>query len=669
MEDPAELLDSKAELDQEEIERLLRENRALKGRLDELERENRLLKQRNFDLSMRYGRSVENRRQPFEIVFSDSDLDEDEDEDDDDEDRENGGNSDERGSNVDYDNEVSDDISLDNEKNGHTQSRNSVAEDAIKVTPGNRSSIGFSLATTGNSSISSVTFSEACIEGSARNADNGTRCKKVGGSYNSVSDSATDSDVNNLGSKAPSNYTSHKNSQQDVSGVYGGSQSRPTDKRDTMSESIDLSNKEDTCEKPVRFPEIPDSDRDGVSKQVDIEAATAAKERRGQRDNEEQRLGSTNSAGGGVLRRKEAKQLKCYAELDGHEGAIYSTQYSPSGSLVASASFDKTIRIWDIGEQKQIAALSGHQQTAFDIAWRYDSAAVVSAGFDRVCIEWDLEAKQATSQLQCDGLVQCVRYSTHNPRIVYSGDSSGFISIHDLRQPQGATKLSNDGSMVNTIYCFNDETRLVSGDRNGEIKMWDVRIGRFMRLVNSSTQSHAISYISVVKNEKSGTEYMATNSYDNVLRVYDRVDDPSVPTPRAIHELRGIRSRNWPIKNAFFDPLVAQEQLLGLYNDDYYELDTRLQSEARGLQSMLFLITGSAEPYAYLYKLDTHSKLARIDNKAKRDGRQRLEGHSDRVYAVATHPTEIKACTAGADSTVRLWHVPSAGRLLKEGNY
>ncbi|KAJ2841225.1 hypothetical protein J3B02_005987, partial [Coemansia erecta] len=79
MEDPTELLDSKAELDQEEIERLLRENRALKGRLDELERENRLLKQRNFDLSMRYGRNVENRRQPFELVFSDSDNEDNED--------------------------------------------------------------------------------------------------------------------------------------------------------------------------------------------------------------------------------------------------------------------------------------------------------------------------------------------------------------------------------------------------------------------------------------------------------------------------------------------------------------------------------------------------------------------------------------------------------------
>ncbi|KAJ2318544.1 hypothetical protein IWW51_005083 [Coemansia sp. RSA 2702] len=82
---------------------------------------------------------------------------------------------------------------------------------------------------------------------------------------------------------------------------------------------------------------------------------------------------------------------------------------------------------------------------------------------------------------------------------------------------------------------------------------------------------------------------------------------------------------------------------------------------------MLFLLTGSAEPFAYLYKLNTHSKPVRVDDKARRGSRQRLEGHSDRVYAVATHPTEIKACTAGADGSIRLWHIPSAGRLLKGG--
>ncbi|KAI9502917.1 WD40-repeat-containing domain protein [Coemansia spiralis] len=643
MEDPTELLDSKAELDQEEMERLLRENRALKGRLDDLERENRLLKQRNFDLSMRYGRNAENRRQPFEIVFSDSDVDD----------------KCEAGKKEDADEEDSSNASDNNEGSGAGYSLD-----------------GSECDQNGNSGIEDTGQVKDTI-----NSSNSTPSMPPDGPFvdrpiQSACNSAVNGEANlpalafSHGNSIAANTTAKEQPRLDMQGPHRTTQDRPQKKYSASAGSASAgavsAGKEKGRDRQKRIPEVSDADRDGSAKYADVESA-APKEKRGSRESEEQRLGA--AGGSGSSRRKEAKQLKCYAELDGHEGAVYSTQYSPSGSLIASASFDKTVRIWDVSEQKPFAVLDGHQQSVFDVAWRYDSAAVVSAGFDRKCIEWDLESKKAATELPCDGLVQCVRYSTHNSRIIYSGDSSGFISIHDTRQPQGATKLYNDGSMVNTIFCFNDETRLVSGDRNGEIKMWDVRIGRFMRLVSSSAQSHAISHISVVKNEKSGTEYMATNSYDNVLRVYDRVDDPSVPTPRVIHELRGIRSRNWPIKNAFLDPRIAQEQLVGLYDDDYYELDTRLQNEARGLRSMLFLITGSAEPFAYLYKLGTHSKMARVDDKTKRGSRQRLEGHSDRVYAVATHPTEIKACTAGADGTIRLWHIPSAGRLLKDGGY
>ncbi|KAJ1888633.1 hypothetical protein LPJ66_008472 [Kickxella alabastrina] len=605
MDGPTETLDSKAELDQEEIERLLRENRALKGRLDELERENRLLKQRNFDLSMRYGRSVENRRQPFELVFSDS---------------ENEGEQDQNSDEAEGDNRVGEEDVAENSSNVSDNNNNEAGSDAGGYT---------------------VEESDISRKGGSGTEGSGAREQRLniltGTNFSSISAPAEAAEGANPAKRRNSSST-HKSSSN--LGTDRATRDASAGKFDTAA-----------------------SEADGSSRYADSESPALTKEKKSLRENADERQG----VAGGSSRRKEAKQLKCYAELEGHEGAIYSTQYSPTGDRVASASFDKTVRIWDVGEQKPLAVLNGHHQSVFDVVWRDDSMAVASAGFDRSCIEWDIETQEATTRLQCDGLVQCLRYSTHNPRIIYAGDSSGFITIHDTREASGGTKLSNDGAMVNTIYCFNDETRLVSGDRNGEIKMWDVRIGRFMRLVSSDTQRHAISHISVVKNEKSGTEYMATNSYDNVLRVYDRVDDPSVPTPRVIHELQGIRSRNWPIKNAFLDPRVAQEKLMGLYDDDYYELDTRSQSEARGLRSMLFLITGSAEPLAYLYKLNTHSKSVRIDDKGKNGMRQRLEGHSDRVYAVATHPTEIKACTAGADSTIRLWHIPSAGRLLKEG--
>ncbi|KAJ2416687.1 hypothetical protein GGF41_005470, partial [Coemansia sp. RSA 2531] len=556
MEDPTELLDSKAELDQEEMERLLRENRALKGRLDELERENRLLKQRNFDLSMRYGRSAENRRQPFELVFSDSDQDEDGAGNDGD-----GGGSTSNGSD---NNEVSGaGYSIEESESGRDgNSGNESADGATTydtktelraVRPATVSSV--STATSAGTGVVAEDTAQAISDHSpATNpSDKGAQSKSTTRWSDGGRRRASKGDA--VMAAGPEASSRGGDSATAASKTVGAevAVSRATA---PILGSGQPGNAARIRDKQRRVLDISDADREGSARYADVESAPA-KEKRPVRDSEDRHGGG--SAAGGPSRRKEAKQLKCYAELDGHEGAIYSTQYSGSGGLVASASFDKTVRVWDIGEQKSVAVLEGHQQSVFDVAWRDDSAALASAAFDRTCIEWDIATKAATTRLQCEGLVQCVRYSTHNPRVIYAGDSSGFISIHDTRQAQSATKLSNDGAMVNTIYCFNDETRLVSGDRNGEIKMWDVRIGRFMRLVSADAQRRAISHISVVKNEKSGTEFMATNSYDNVLRVYDRVDDPSVPTPRVIHELRGIRSRNWPIKNAFLDPRVSQD--------------------------------------------------------------------------------------------------------------
>lgn len=40
-------------------------------------------------------------------------------------------------------------------------------------------------------------------------------------------------------------------------------------------------------------------------------------------------------------------------ELRGHGGAVYAVKYAPSGGLLASASFDKTIRVWSSEQQTE----------------------------------------------------------------------------------------------------------------------------------------------------------------------------------------------------------------------------------------------------------------------------------------------------------------------------
>jgi WD40 repeat protein len=46
--------------------------------------------------------------------------------------------------------------------------------------------------------------------------------------------------------------------------------------------------------------------------------------------------------------------------LSGHEGSVFSAEFSPDGTRIVTASADKTARIWDAATGKEIAVLRGH---------------------------------------------------------------------------------------------------------------------------------------------------------------------------------------------------------------------------------------------------------------------------------------------------------------------
>jgi len=47
-------------------------------------------------------------------------------------------------------------------------------------------------------------------------------------------------------------------------------------------------------------------------------------------------------------------------ELTGHQGEVYTAQFSPNGELVVTASLDKTARIWDAQTLRVVRVLTGH---------------------------------------------------------------------------------------------------------------------------------------------------------------------------------------------------------------------------------------------------------------------------------------------------------------------
>ncbi|KAH8888888.1 WD40 repeat-like protein [Thozetella sp. PMI_491] len=78
---------------------------------------------------------------------------------------------------------------------------------------------------------------------------------------------------------------------------------------------------------------------------------------------------------------------------DGHTDAINALSWNPKEEvLVATASADKTIGIWDLRNMKQkIHTLEGHADAVTSLAWHPDEPSILGSGsYDRRLIFWDL---------------------------------------------------------------------------------------------------------------------------------------------------------------------------------------------------------------------------------------------------------------------------------------
>jgi WD40 repeat protein len=63
--------------------------------------------------------------------------------------------------------------------------------------------------------------------------------------------------------------------------------------------------------------------------------------------------------------------------------------YSPDGAAIASASGDKTVRVWDAATGRQLRTLNGHSKSVYGVAYSPDGAAIASASGDKTVRIWD----------------------------------------------------------------------------------------------------------------------------------------------------------------------------------------------------------------------------------------------------------------------------------------
>ncbi|CAJ0932145.1 unnamed protein product, partial [Mesorhabditis belari] len=110
------------------------------------------------------------------------------------------------------------------------------------------------------------------------------------------------------------------------------------------------------------------------------------------------------------------------ARLTGHQQLVNQVVFSPDTRTVASASFDKSIKLWCGRTGKYLSSLRGHVQAVYQIAWSADSRLLVSGSADSTLKIWDIRSKRLMFDLPGHGdEVYTVDWSPEGTKVVSGG--------------------------------------------------------------------------------------------------------------------------------------------------------------------------------------------------------------------------------------------------------
>jgi len=107
----------------------------------------------------------------------------------------------------------------------------------------------------------------------------------------------------------------------------------------------------------------------------------------------------------------------------------------PDGRRVVSASFDRTLRIWDIATRQCLSCLKGHTGEAVDAVWTPDGRMILSASLDGTVRVWDSATGHCLAMYFAGMEVRSVCAPWPDGRFA-CGTNNGQIHCLSLRHPQ-----------------------------------------------------------------------------------------------------------------------------------------------------------------------------------------------------------------------------------------
>ena len=215
---------------------------------------------------------------------------------------------------------------------------------------------------------------------------------------------------------------------------------------------------------------------------------------------------------------------QCVRVLGEHGDWVYSTAFSPDGKLIASGSYDKTVKIWDVLKGNCLKTLVGHQSYANYVVFSPNGKFIASSGYDRVIKIWDVETGDCVRTLQGHTLEVWSAVFSPNGKYIASASIDKTIKIWQISSEECLRTFEGHSDWVYTVSFSPLGKYIASGGRDKEIRIWGPD-----RKTSLKTFTGHFGDICSVSFSWDG-KYLVSASLDKTIKIWDVEEETCLAT-------------------------------------------------------------------------------------------------------------------------------------------
>lgn len=316
---------------------------------------------------------------------------------------------------------------------------------------------------------------------------------------------------------------------------------------------------------------------------------------------------------------------------------VYSVDFNPDHTLLASAGVAGSVSLWDPATGTLVAELAGGQGVVQQVRFSGDGRLVASAGIDGTSgsvIVWDVAQRRQVTRLVEEGVGRGMAFSADGHLVAVSA-AGGSIALHDLAS--GArTVLAAGQAQVSTLAFSPDGGLLVSASGGDGPLVWEVATGRRIAQL-AAARSDSVAFGATGR-------ILAASADDHGLSLWDL----SGPTPVAIAPPALTSSYAWTPSTPAGDRIAVADETGTVHLWDFRRGVALGSYRDRGRSETVSVAL--SRDAAMLASAGYNGTIVVHDLTAEPFG-----GFSAEVTDLRTSPDGATVATAGSDGAVRLW--------------